>query len=145
MESRKSARASPRLTRPLMSNIVASAVSRILIFRLIESIPFSRTLSLKFLDGCHDAQRRPSRSGQGPPLRWYMRSRAKWASRLGLWGFTAVHFYVAHPRGERAGGLVRRPGVYSRRSETLKLEFAGANMRFTWLQIVVLATSAFGQ
>src|ERR1039457_6345563 len=38
-----------------------------------------------------------------------------------------------------------RPGVYSRRSETLKLELAGAYMRFTWLQIVVLATSAFGQ
>src|ERR1035441_2002420 len=65
MESRKSARASPRLRRPLISKIVASAVSRILIFRLIAPIPFPRTLSLKFLDGCHVRATAPVTIGSG--------------------------------------------------------------------------------
>src|SRR5262249_31572216 len=74
MESRKSARASPRLTRPLMSKMAASAVSRILIFKLIERIPFREPLPQTFPDGLPCGATAPGIIGSRPALRSYMRS-----------------------------------------------------------------------
>src|ERR1039457_7171618 len=72
MESRSSPRASPRLTRPLMSKIVASAVSRILIFRLIERIPFPRTLFLSFWVRHSDPTLDRGRSGLSAAPKWVL-------------------------------------------------------------------------